>query len=115
MRFSLGLIILLLSPLIYADPCTKCLDSRLPSMGDSATMLLKDIDQVVRAEVGIGETHFSSQTNGVWYQKGLPYQLNLNSASYNIGIVAKISDVDKLERRRHGLRRQLCCLQRQSR
>lgn len=32
----------------------------------------------------IGVTHFNSQHNGIWYQKGLPHTLKLTSASYGL-------------------------------
>lgn len=46
----------------------------------------------VQFEAGLGVSHTQPQPNGTWYQEGFPYQLDLNHASWYIGVREKIDD-----------------------
>ena len=43
----------------------------------------------VDIELGFGQTRYVEQPNGIWYQEGFPYQLELTTVSNSIGISAE--------------------------
>ena len=48
-----------------------------------------------QVEGGVGYSHTTPQPNGTWYQEGFPYKLDLNKASWYVGVKDKI-DEDKV-------------------
>lgn len=52
----------------------------------AAYMALSVPAHAVDLELGFGETHYIKQPNGIWYQEGFPYELELTTVSNSIGI-----------------------------
>lgn len=50
-----------------------------------------DPDPLFRVEGGIGYDYGVVQGNGIWYQEGFPYTLNLNHPTWMVGITGKVN------------------------
>ena len=42
--------------------------------------------QAVDVEIGVGETHYIKQTDGVWYQEAFPYWMDTKDQNLSIGV-----------------------------
>lgn len=60
----------------------------------SALFVVALIPTIAFAEVelGTGLTHFTRAENGIWYQEGFPYRLQMDSPSLSVGVRHKIAD-----------------------
>jgi hypothetical protein len=48
----------------------------------------------LKVELGIGQTHYRIQPDGVWYQLGEPHKLNTQSDTYLVGITSNAYTTD---------------------
>jgi hypothetical protein len=54
-------------------------------------LVFPSISQAFEIEAGIGFTQFKRNVNGTWYQEAFPYELDLNSVAWSIGVSHKFN------------------------
>jgi len=52
--------------------------------------------QAADLELGIGYNQYKQQANGIWYQEGFPYNLDLQSVSWSVGVSDKCSGLPRI-------------------
>jgi hypothetical protein len=73
----------------YHNPLADGQDNRVITLNG---IQLQPVEGAVKPEIGVGVSKFSLTANGIWYQEGFPYGVNLYSPALSVGLNAKITD-----------------------
>ena len=59
-------------------------------------LLIPSLSFAFQPEISLGYSSFQKPSNGLWYQEGLPYKLNLTSGSIGLGLKLDLGERLKL-------------------